>query len=184
MLEDRLVSTEELTTLEALCNEIGISRDMAHQANRHYMRDLVRIALSDGIITEPEKNDLDEVALLLRISDADYQEILSRADTEIQRSGSISPYIQSKEEMLRGKSVCFTGEKRSCINGVRVTREEAHEIAHEKGLTVHERVTKTLDILVVADPNSLSSKAKKAHQYGVRVIAEPVIWKMLGIEVD
>jgi len=184
MLEDRLVSIEEQTTLETLCKEFGISRDRALQSNRQYMRDLVRIALSDGIITEPEKNDLDEVALLLGIPEADYQEILSNADTEIQRSGSISPYIQSQEGSLRGKSVCFTGEMRSCINGFRVTREEAHEIAYEQGLTVHERVTKALDILVVTDPNSVSIRAKKAHQYGIRVIAEPVFWKMLDIVVD
>jgi hypothetical protein len=41
-----------------------------------------------------------------------------------------------------------------------------------------------LDILVVADPDSMSGKANKAHKYGVRVVAEPVFWKMLEIQVE
>jgi DNA polymerase-3 subunit epsilon len=37
---------------------------------------------------------------------------------------------------------------------------------------------------VVADPNTLSGKAKKAKIYGVRILHENVFWKTLGIKVD
>jgi DNA polymerase-3 subunit epsilon len=45
---------------------------------------------------------------------------------------------------------------------------------------VHERVTKALDVLVVADPNSQSGKAAKARSYGTRIMAEAAFWQALG----
>ena len=57
-------------------------------------------------------------------------------------------------------------------------------MAADKGLNVLDRVTKKLDILVVADPNTQSGKAKKARQYGIRIMHEPVFWKALGVEVS
>ena len=51
-------------------------------------------------------------------------------------------------------------------------------------MIVAPRVTKTLDLLVVADPDSLSSKARKAYQYGTRIMAEAVFWQAIGISVE
>jgi DNA polymerase-3 subunit epsilon len=45
-------------------------------------------------------------------------------------------------------------------------------------------VTKKLDYLVTPDPDSMSGKAKKAREYGVRIVAEPVFWRMVGVEVE
>jgi len=60
----------------------------------------------------------------------------------------------------------------------------AEMIATEKGMVVKSDVTKTLDFLVAGDPDSMSTKAKKARRYGVRIIAEPVFWHMMGIQVE
>jgi len=38
-------------------------------------------------------------------------------------------------------------------------------------------------LLVAADTNTQSGKAKKARSYGVRVVGEPEFWKMLGLAV-
>jgi DNA polymerase-3 subunit epsilon len=43
---------------------------------------------------------------------------------------------------------------------------------------------KSLDILVVADPHTASGKAKKARQYGTRIIAEAAFWPLIGVTVD
>jgi DNA polymerase-3 subunit epsilon len=45
-------------------------------------------------------------------------------------------------------------------------------------------VTQNLDLLVVADPETNSGKARKARDYGTRVIAETSFWPMIGIEVE
>jgi NAD-dependent DNA ligase len=60
----------------------------------------------------------------------------------------------------------------------------ATEIATRAGLTVVPRVTHKLDILVVADPYSTSEKARKARENGVRIIAEPAFWEMIGVEMS
>ena len=60
----------------------------------------------------------------------------------------------------------------------------AESLAADAGLGVVQGVTKKLDILVVANPASLSGKAKKARAYGIRIVAEPVFWQLLGLNVE
>jgi DNA polymerase-3 subunit epsilon len=84
---------------------------------------------------------------------------------------------------LRGKSVCFTGELLSQWKGERISRELAEKLAADAGLEVRASVTKALDILVVADPDTQSGKAQKARRYGTRIIAEAAFWKALGVPV-
>lgn len=68
------------------------------------------------------------------------------------------------EELVETKgTICFTGkmpEKRS----------HYENIAREEGYEPVTRVTKDLSLLVCMDPNSNSGKAKKAKQYGVRIM--------------
>lgn len=70
------------------------------------------------------------------------------------------------------------------IDGERATRERATEIAQAHRMTVVKGVTKKLDMLVLADPDSMSGKARKARKYGTRLVAEPVFWSMVGISTD
>lgn len=45
-------------------------------------------------------------------------------------------------------------------------------------------VTKKLDLLVCADPHSQSGKAKKAREYGIRILAEPAFWRAIGVAAE
>jgi DNA polymerase III subunit epsilon len=80
--------------------------------------------------------------------------------------------------------VCFTGEMRCAHQGRVISREDAEQLTTNTGLVVVDSVTKKLDLLVVADPHSQSGKAKKARQYGIRIMHEVVFWKALGLEVS
>jgi DNA polymerase-3 subunit epsilon len=51
-------------------------------------------------------------------------------------------------------------------------------------MVIASNVTRKLDLLVVADPDTQSGKAKKARDYGVRVVADNVFWRMIGVTVD
>jgi DNA polymerase-3 subunit epsilon len=51
-------------------------------------------------------------------------------------------------------------------------------------MVVKESVTRKLDMLVVADPDTQSGKAKRARQYGIRIVHERVFWRSLGLEVE
>lgn len=184
VLEDRRVSAEEGKVLYALAQECGMSRAQAIAAHRLYMRDLIQTALEDAVITESESKDLEEVRRLLSISDVDYKTVLDDVTAAHER-GEPRKGINAPEPVdVKGKSVCFTGELSCRINGEIVSRPLADTIATQKGMVVKNNVTKALDFLVVGDPDSMSTKAKKARSYGVRIIAEPVFWRMMGLQVE
>ncbi|MCA9082247.1 MAG: BRCT domain-containing protein, partial [Planctomycetaceae bacterium] len=88
------------------------------------------------------------------------------------------------DNALSGQSVCFTGQLQSTIDGEPITRDMAEALAKKMGMVVASNVTKKLDILVVADPNTQSGKAKKARDYGIRVLSDIVFWRMAGVTID
>lgn len=85
---------------------------------------------------------------------------------------------------LAGQTVCFTGESVCTLLGVPLSRETQESLAAWAGLTVKAGVSRKLDLLVLADPDSQSGKARKAAELGVRRIAEPVFWRLAGVPVD
>ena len=66
-------------------------------------------------------------------------------------------------QALAGKSVCFTGAQPR-------KRSELEKMVAENGGAVFDRVTKGLTYLVMADPDSGSTKARKAREYGTECI--------------
>jgi DNA polymerase III subunit epsilon len=67
-------------------------------------------------------------------------------------------------------TVCFTGVV-TYTDGVELTRESLARIAQTLNLRVVDSVTKKgCDLLVAADPSSLSGKTGKARQYGIPIV--------------
>lgn len=77
---------------------------------------------------------------------------------------------------VKGKSICFTGK----LNNF--TRNQARALAVNAGMAIYEAVTTDLDYLVMADPNSTSSKACKARRYGVKLISEDDFLRMMDLD--
>jgi DNA polymerase III epsilon subunit-like protein len=173
-IEDRLLSSTEQDELAAAATALGLSADRVRKLHSDYVATLVALARRDGVVTDRERADLILVAEALGI--AGVKGLLDRPldpgdDPQTAASG------------LAGKSVCFTGALMCHYEGALVTRELAQELAEAAGMVVAPRVTKKLDMLVVADPDSLSGKAKKAREYDTRIVAETAFWSMIGIEV-
>lgn len=175
-LEDRRITDDEAAALHDAARESGMTGSDLREANRAYLGSLVSLALSDNYLSRSERRDLEEVAELLDLSRELPQLLAEPAflpdDPVIER------------ESLVGRSVCFTGALNAVIDGQRVTRGSATMIAQEHGLIIRKSVTKDLDVLVMSDPDSRSSKAKKARKYGVRIVAESVFWNLLGVSTD
>lgn len=199
VLDDRRVSPEESAALLEVAQEHGLTQSMAAQAHCQYLRSLVRVACADGIVTESEHRDLAEVARLLECQTllddivrdemrAVHARIEERGKTG--KSGAVAeiPSLLANptpgKSELAGKTVCFTGESRCCRQGHPLTRSMCETLASNAGLIVATGVTKALDVLVVADPDTMSSKADKARRYGTRILAEPVFWHLSGVAVD
>ncbi len=174
-IEDRRLSATEQDELAATAATLGLIADRVRKVHSDYVGTLVALARRDGVVTNRERADLVLVAEALGIAGVD--ELLDRPI-----DASDDPPTETPG--LSGKSVCFTGALTCHHEGALVTRELAQELAEVAGMVVAPRVTKKLDILVVADPDSLSGKAKQAREYGIRIVAEPAFWSMIGVEVS
>jgi len=186
VLEDRCVDETEAQALLDLATQWGIGAERTQEIHRHYLRQLTRAAMADDVITETERSDLRKVAFLLGIYGSELDEILKTVshDTKRERSEKNSPLEPARREHLTGKRVCFTGELQCRHLGQMITRERATELATNHRMIVVERVSKKLDVLVVADLLSQSGKARKVRKYGIPIMHEAIFWKLLGIEVN
>jgi DNA polymerase III subunit epsilon len=181
-LEDRRVTREEAAHLTSMATAWGMTRDAVLNAHRAYLASLVSEVMADGHVTEAERLDLIEVCDMLGLHRAALDVLLlaNAAPPPVAATTSGSAAVTD----LRGQSVCFTGELLSSLQGERVTREIAEKFAADAGLEVRPSVTKKLDLLVVADPETQSIKARKARQYGVRIMAEVAFWKAIGVRME
>jgi DNA polymerase-3 subunit epsilon len=182
VLEDRLVTETEASELLTVAHQWGLSGERVCECHRMYLGELAHAALADGVVTDLERRDLLGVARLLGFDSAVLESVLSDVAVESGKVPSGTPGDSGQE--LIGKSVCFTGELACRLAGEAITRGGAQRLAAAAGLIVADGVTKSLDVLVVADPNSLSSKAEKARKYGTRIIAEQAFWRSIGVSVD
>jgi DNA polymerase-3 subunit epsilon len=179
-LEDRRVTRDEAQLLVDMATSWGMTRGDVLEAHQAYLESLVSEAMADDRVTDAEHRDLAEVCDLLGLHRAVLAHLMAAASAP----RSPAPDPARRGPSLRGQTVCFTGEMGSQIKGERLTRELAEKLAEDAGLVVQATVTKRLDLLVVADPDTQSGKAKKARQYGVRIMAEAAFWKALGMPVE
>ncbi|MCZ6466206.1 MAG: BRCT domain-containing protein, partial [Alphaproteobacteria bacterium] len=134
------------------------------------------------IVTNAERRDLQAAARALSIDEEALDQMLEIARTVISDEGNVIR-LNELDEMF-GMSVCLTGTSRCSIADKLLTRAKALEFAKEAGLDVQKSITKSLDLLVLADPHSMSGKAKKAREYGIRTMSEEVFWRKIGVDID
>lgn len=179
ILADRRISTQESEALFEFAAIHALSKQAVISLHHTYLNNIVKIALLDGVITKVEMNDIREIAEILNIGAEDLEQIIDSCQCNLPQGECAG---KSAGRVYQGKSVCFTGTLSSMTNGRLLTREEAQSIALEHGLTIKSGVTKDLDFLVAADPDSMSGKAKKARQYHIKIMAEQAFWSMLGVQ--
>ncbi|HEY0539175.1 MAG TPA: exonuclease domain-containing protein [Actinoallomurus sp.] len=157
-LLDRYISVNESDGLIAVAAQLGMDRSSAVAAHRLYLAALVEVAWEDGEVTAAELDDIRHVAALLGLSDSDVSLTVERrpagGETKVPRF-----------TLEEGDIVVFTGQMSE-------PREVFEQRAWAAGLVVGSSVTKKTSLVVAADPDSLSGKARKAGSYGTPVVAE------------
>jgi DNA polymerase-3 subunit epsilon len=178
-LEDRRLDKDEVCSLHGLALHLGLSACDVEVIHADYLASLVREALSDRIITDTEMKDIVDVQRLLNVSDGDLNAIIQRErkHAEERAGGSVT----NDQVNLQGKTICFSGTFKCSVSGVVLKKAGLEKLAEEAGLVVKGSVSKKLDFLVLADPHSMSGKAKRAREYGVKILAEAVFLKYLGL---
>jgi DNA polymerase-3 subunit epsilon len=172
-LEDRRLSPSEQDDLAEMAALLGLTAQRVRALHADYLATLVAVALRDRVVTDRERADLELVAEALGVADLDAMLAACRGGGDADDASS-----------LAGKTVCFTGALLCRYEGEVVSRELAERLASAAGLNIAPRVTKKVDLLVVADPHTMSGKARKAQEYGTRVVAETAFWPMLGVDVS
>ncbi len=162
VLEDRRIDEAEALELVSLAGEIGLSSERIAGLNSGYMANLCTMAVADGEVTDAERADLSTVARLLKIEDWEPLLLAEKHISHSDLAGGLAP----------GLTVCFTGE-------MSAPRSHYESRAIHAGLEVKSSVTKKLDLLVVADSDSESTKARRARELGVRILHENVFLRML-----
>ncbi len=186
VLEDRRLDEGEGEALLDLAQMWGLGREQVEQTHSAYVHRLAVAAVSDGVVTDNERRDLHAVCSLLGLSDDSLDQLLDEAVkrlTSAPASASVS-YPAATPSFGAGQRVCFTGEAACRYRGEPITRVLAAKLVSDAGLQMVDGVTKALDALVVADPHTQSGKAKKARQYGIRIVHEPVFWAAVGVAVE
>jgi DNA polymerase-3 subunit epsilon len=180
VLIDRVLSVREADQLVQLAADLGIDRYMAVRLNTDYLASLAHVALADGQVTEDELRDLVAVAELLRLGAAAVRPALDQAQHEImhqvesgQSATAVVEPAVSAFCLRPGDMVVFTGDMSR-------PREELVQMAAAAGLIPHPGVTQRVTVLVAADPDSLSGKARKAADYGIPIITETAFMRLLA----
>lgn len=119
-------------------------------------------------ILQASEEELAQVEGLGSIKAQKIQSGLAARREEIDRlqTQGVRPVRPDQEGPLRGWSFCFSGAQSR-------PRKELVRIVESQGGTVASGVTKDLSFLVLADPNSTSTKAQKARKLGVQILDGP-----------
>jgi len=167
-LLDRRLSAHEEDELVALAGLLGLSREEAGRLHAGYLGALVRLALNDGVVTPDERLDLERVAALLGL-DADAVDAAldaEKADEPV--ACTVGGFC-----LKAGDAVVFTGEAPG------IERADLEIQAHTLGLRVTGSVSRKTQLLVAADPDSLSGKARKARDLSVPIVGYRTYSEML-----
>lgn len=172
-LEDRRLEEGELDALGDVAVQWGLSADAVASIHRRYFAGLRELAFADGQLTDAEREDLAVMGALLGADDGPAIAVDAPALA-----------VADRRTEFVGKTVCFTGSSVCSIDRVPLDRATQELLAAEAGLVPLGGVTKKLDLLVLADAASNSGKARKARDYGTRLVAERAFWAALGVGVD
>ncbi|MFB9906899.1 exonuclease domain-containing protein [Allokutzneria oryzae] len=161
---DRYLSLSEQDELVAVAAALGLDRAAVEQLHRGYLEALAVAARRDGWVNESERAELRDVAAMLGLPGDAVTQAFSSTTTQPRRGF----------RLRRGDRVVFTGE-------TMLPREEWEEKAVRAGLVVRpDAVSGRTRLVVAADPDTLSGKARQARERGIPVITETAFHRLLA----
>ncbi|WP_062432477.1 exonuclease domain-containing protein [Herbidospora daliensis] len=164
-LLDHRISASEADSLVDLAARLDLSRADVDRLHNDYLAALAAAARADGVVTDEERHELDLVADLLH---------LPRARVDVLLASTAAPEeVRERFRLRPGDLVVFTGEMDR-------GREYWEDRAREASMVPHGNITKKVRLLVAADPDSLSGKARKAREYGIPIVTPESFERMLA----
>ncbi|MFF2051136.1 exonuclease domain-containing protein [Leifsonia sp. NPDC058194] len=168
VLLDRVVSVSEASALEALAQGLGLTPEDVQLAHRAYFDGLVATAWEDHVLTDAESAEIRSIGDVLSIDEDVVVSSLAEAPAVP------APPMTTGFRLEPGDIVVLTGEMSK-------PREAWAEVLTRLGLIVKNNVVKKTKLLVAADPDSLSGKAKTARDYGITIVNEAGLERLLDV---
>lgn len=155
VVDDLIIDqTEDVSLIQAAAS-LGMGWSQIRSAHEIYMQSLVDAALRDGVVTEDEHKLMTSVAALLGVH-VEIPGVTAQPDPTV----ALTP----------GMRVAFTGT--AVVDGELISRDDLCRQAIAANLSPVPTVTKKgCDLVVAADPASLSGKAKNARSWGIPIIS-------------
>lgn len=178
-LLDREISLSEAEQLAAVAEELGLSRFEIEALHTEYYLALARTAWADSVVTDDEQRDLDSVAELLQIS-AESRASLMRQAYELAVAPSDGSAAEAAEAPQHGLFSLAPGDLIVLTGEMSRPRSEWEDELRGLGFAPHSGITKKVRLLVAADPDSLSAKAKKARDYGIPIVTEDGLRRLVN----
>jgi DNA polymerase-3 subunit epsilon len=167
-LLDRDISVHESNALVHFAESRGISRTTCNRLNSLYFTDLTAVAWADGVLEIEEIADLTAVAQLLNISPLALVDAMTPPVSVTASADSLDRF-----SLQAGDLIVLTGDMQR-------SREDWHEDLRSYGFIPWGSVTKKVRLLVAADADSVSGKARKARDYNIAVVDEAGLRRLLG----
>jgi DNA polymerase-3 subunit epsilon len=172
LLEGTL-SAHESHALVRLAGDLGLGPGVCATLHREYFAALTALAWSDGILTAAELADVVSVGTLLGQPTGTIVAALDETRHQL------TPALPAAEvgaafTLVPGDVVVLTGEMRR-------TRSAWERELREKALVPWSGVTRRVKLLVAADVQSRSGKARKARDYGIPIVDENTLARLVGI---
>lgn len=165
-LADRRLSAEEMVQLAQAAETEGLTAEDIAEIHEDFLRQVAIEAWMDGIITDAEKNDLLDLADQLDVRPVVVRELLAAPQT-----GSAENRIQ----LNPGDRIALTGS-------MELPRETWETRAAAYGLQTG-GVSEETVLVVAANPDTRSGKARRAQELGIPIISEKHFASLLaGIE--
>lgn len=154
-LADQRLTAEEMMQLAQAAETEGLTAEDIAEIHEDFLRQVAIEAWMDGVITETENNDLITLGEQLSVHPAVVRELLTSPQTE-----SAENWIQ----LNPGDRIALTGS-------MELPRETWEARAASYGLQTG-GVSKKTVLVVAANPDSRSGKARRAQELGIPIISE------------
>lgn len=169
LIDDR-ISVHEAAELVACAEDLGVGRETCTRLHARYFDDLASIAWEDGELAVDEISKLVAVGKLLRVGAAAIAQAMQPRDAT---EHSVDAGYRVELQLQPGDLIVLTGEMER-------PREDWMARLTSSGFVPWSAVTKKVRLVVAADPDTLSGKAKKARDYGIPIVDEATLRSLVG----
>lgn len=186
-LLDRYVSHTERSALVDAARRAGLSRSDVERLHRDHLALLAGDVL-DGAVSSALGERVDETGVLVALTaDPTLHEVagqlgLDADDVVAAAQAALGARLVDDARVGVGRRERFVlgpGDEVVLTGSMRRTRPAWEDAVRRAGLAPWAYVTRRTRLVVAADPDSLSTKARTARRYGIPIVTEDAFTRML-----